>query len=117
MAVAVTIQREDVSGRIQRIYGTLVFSGSYPGTPGETINLRGAGRTGIPRIVTIRGEAGYMYEYAEGANASDGEVAVKHFDYDAGADGPAIHIPTAGYPAAVTGDTVRFVAEFDKLLG
>ena len=98
-------------------YGTLVLSGSYVGG-GEAFDFlmgpytQGVGRNSNNRIlwttrqpyeVRIRGLNGNAYEYDT--------VAKKIKIIAAGA---AAEVTPGAYPAGITGDTIRFVATFEK---
>lgn len=120
MAAIVTVNEGDIEhggGSFFIVTGTIAFSGSYSATEALSFAVQNLPVTKAPKHVHIYGLAGYVYTYQRAAtapNAANGEVQVWHADYDAVADGALIEIPVAAYPAGVSGDTVRFMAVFER---
>jgi hypothetical protein len=119
MAMTGKITGTDKGQKHQRVYFTLTFTGSYPGTPGETANFSTFTQTvgydnpvssQLPKIVVITGIAGYSYSYIAGTTNQNGTVAV--FQGGASASNPQAQIGTTTYPSGVTGDTVSGYADF-----
>lgn len=113
IAIAVTDHWDD--GKRRHVTGTLVFSGNYVNN-GDTLNFSGAvmeflRTTQHPVHVEINGIAGYDYKFNRGATPATGLVVVRQC---AAAGAPLAQIAAAGYPAGVTGDTVRFYAILRK---
>lgn len=100
MAIAVTEARKIPSLRSIRTMGTLVFSGNYV-TGGEVAPFVKPGTTKSPYDVKISGQGTHDYKF----DVATGKIKV----FLAG-----VEIAAAAYPAAVTGDTVRYEAEYPK---
>jgi len=60
-----------------------------------------------PKYMLVSGIAGYHYEY----KVSTGKLFIRQ---SAAAANPEAEIPTAAVPAAVSGDTISFMALFEK---
>lgn len=114
MALAATVDSilSDVAGNKTRIIrGTLAFSGSYPGSSGDTFDLTKF--PGMPvkkngrAIVAIWGVNGYGYGYVSGSDLTNGKVKVT--------TAANTEHTTAAYVAGVSGDTVIFEVVFQKL--
>lgn len=108
MAVTPTITSQDAIGRVVEVRGTLAFSGNYV-TGGEVPTFAGVRSSSVtPTQLWAEGIAGYKYEW----NPANGKILVRQ---GAGAINlPLAELSAAAYPAGVTGDTIRFVAEFKK---
>ena len=107
MAVTPTITSQSALGRVVEVTGTLAFSGNYV-TGGEVPSFAGVRSSNLtPTALRAEGIAGFKYEW----NGSNGKILVRQ---SAAASNPMSEISAAAYPAGVTGDTVRFVAEFKK---
>lgn len=107
MAVTPTITSQDAMGRIVEVRGTLAFSGNYV-TDGEVPTFAGVRSSSVtPTQLWAEGIAGFKYEW----NPANGKILVRQSAGTAAAMG---QISAAAYPAGVTGDTIRFVAEFKK---
>lgn len=118
MSATATITNQWSDGQRLHVTGLIVFAGSYP-AGGDAVSWVSAadarqGFIGLatnndPDVVpTIRGIAGYIYEYVK----STKKIQVKQGA--AAINLPLADIPTAGYPGGVTGDTVDFYAIFKK---
>ena len=116
MAIALTLKRPGVHGvgRELKATFTLVFSGSYPGSGGDTLDLRPYfPGNAIPTSVVIRSSAGYAYDYVAGTNLSNGKVRVG-VNTGAGANLGFPEHTTAAYNAAVIADVVTVIAHVAK---
>jgi hypothetical protein len=79
------------------------FDSSYP-TGGESLALSDIGFSHSVDYVDFEDAAGYSFEF-DHANL---KVLARYFDYDAGADGPAIQVPNTTNLATVS--AVRGIA-------
>jgi len=99
-------------GRLRAAYGTLVFSGNYTGTGGDTLDLTNKGilASKPPVYGEIEGQAGFKYEWSPGTTLANGKVKVRINDAG-GANAPMAEHSAAALVAGVTGDTIsaRFV--------
>lgn len=113
MALSVTVNAalSDFTSKTRVIRGTLTFSGSYPGSNGDTFDLtKFAGapvKKNAPAIVGLWGVNGYGYGYVAGADLTAGKVKVT--------TAANTEHTTASYAAGVTGDTVNFEVVFPKV--
>jgi hypothetical protein len=109
MALAFTLIKTAKQNRVLKIYGTLVFSGSYP-AGGEPLDLASYNRlisSKQPDFVHIEGKAGFEYQY----DAANKKIIV-YANTAGGADAPMGVHSTGAYAAGVTGDTPALVAEW-----
>jgi hypothetical protein len=74
---------------------------TYPAS-GETLDLSSY-FSGVPYSVHVTCCGGYIAEYIEGSDASDGTLFIYHCDYDAVADGPLVENTTTDISAATAG--------------
>ena len=103
--------------QMYHVLGTLAVGASpltYT-TGGIAINLLGgnvkASRT--PKKVEVIGQAGYIYRYIKGTDASNGLLMIFAQTNAAAEDAPLGELTNAAaIPAAVSGDTVQFEAMF-----
>ena len=116
MAVAATVDKNHDLGDLVMARGTLALSGSYVGG-GEDMSSAWTGlipgSTKKPVDMTVHGEAGYVYEY----DFANDKLLVREQTDPAdtgGANIPLVELAAAAYPAGVSGDTIRFVAYFEK---
>lgn len=118
MSIAVTITRVTKRQNEIEAIGTLTASSDYV-SGGDTVDFTGATLSGVDALPTqqgpdyfeVKGEAGYRYAGVEGALDA---CKVKVFE-DAGAAGAQAELAAAAYPAAITGDTIKFRAVFPAL--
>lgn len=97
-------------GNVMGATGNLTPAGNYV-TGGEVPT---GGMAAIPRYfdgrkpdyMNIVGVAGYSYRY----DKANDKIMVFYNDNNNAADGPAIEIPAAAYPAAVLADIITFFA-------
>lgn len=64
-------------GSLEIVSFPVVFSGSYPGTPGDTLDLTGLPIMGLGRApikVDLKSLAGYRYEYDPGSKIGRAHV-------------------------------------------
>lgn len=111
MALALTVTKKTKQMRIFEIVGTLVFSGSYPGSGGDTLDLGPYNplvSSRNPDFVDIMGKAGFSYLY----DFAQKKVTVRVNDAG-GANAPQGEHTTAAYAAGVTGDSVVLVARWN----
>lgn len=101
MAIVATETRKLPQLRSVKSVGTLAFSGNYS-TGGEVVSIPKPGTTKEPYSVRLEGRGTHDYKY----DPASGKVLV----FLAG-----VQIAAAAYPAGVTGDLVRYEAEFPKL--
>jgi hypothetical protein len=103
MAVTST---KDFMGRLNNAIlgiGTLTFTGNYEaGGPSLDFQTVFGVTTKQPRKVIIVGKAGYAYRY----DLANKKVLVLYYDYNNAADGPAIELPVAAYPAGIGTDVI-----------
>lgn len=102
MAVAATEARKVPTLRSVRTMGTLAFSGNYVAGGEVPSGFNKPGTTKDPYEVHIVGQGTHDYKY----DRATGKIKV----FLAG-----VEIAAAAYPAGVTGDTVRYEAEYPKL--
>jgi len=103
-------------GKILHVLGGITPSGTYV-TGGDPLSFASlpeikAGQPKAPLDVRIEGQAGFTYPYNNGTNRDNGKMLVMQGDNDNAADAPAVEIPAAAYPGGVTGDTIRYHAQF-----
>ena len=120
MPLAVTINNVDVTQDSFLVRGTLAASGSYV-AGGDTLDFSGQGNLPVatpPRDLFVHGVAGFVYEFVRGALLTNSKLKVRGHTPTSATAGviPLEEITAAAYPAGVTGDTISFVAVFDKLL-
>ena len=120
MALAVTINKVDAAQNSLYVRGTLVASGSYV-AGGDTLDFSGKGDLPAsipPRDVFVHGVAGFVYEFVRGTLLTNSKVKVRGQQPTSATAGVIAldEIAAAAYPAGVTGDTITFLAIFDKLL-
>lgn len=108
MAVVATTTEKHKERRELKVFGTVVLSGSYPGAPGEPMDLGGMNpliSNRQPDRVLILGNNGIIYSYDK-VNKT-----IRVWTNSAGGVNAALTEHSAvGYVAAVTGDTVIFEA-------
>lgn len=117
MAIALTLKRPGVGDTGRELKGTftLVFSGSYPGSGGDTLDLRPYfPGNAPPNSVQIQSSAGYVYGYVAGTTLGNGKVRVG-VNTGAGANLGLPEHTTATYNAAVLADVVTVVVYVNKL--
>lgn len=96
-------------GSLFEMLGKLALSGSYV-AGGFALDLRKYFQKigkGDVYYVSIPNVAGYSFEY----DFTNRKVLIKQGDNANAAAAPAIEIPAAALPAAITGATVRFLAK------
>lgn len=111
MAQTISNARPFRLGNVMGAVGNLTPSGNYV-TGGEV--PAGGGMAVIPRyfdgrkpdFMAIWGIAGYSYVY----DKANDKIMTFYNDNNNAADGPAIEIPAAAYPAAVLADVITFFA-------
>lgn len=79
------------------VRGTIAFDSSYP-TNGEAWDLSKIFPTEV-QAVFIENKSGYIFEY----DKTNKKLKAFYFDYDAGADGPAIEVANDVDLEALTG--------------
>ena len=117
MPLAVTINNVDVTQDSLLVRGTLVASGSYV-AGGDTLDFSAKGDLPVsiaPRDVFIHGVAGFVYEFVRGTTLANSKVKVR-VDGAGGVNVALGEHTAVAYVAGVTGDTITFLAIFDKLL-
>lgn len=122
MAVVVTMNIKFAEDKSITVAAGLVFSGSYPAL-GEPFDFlagpytRGTGKTASDRIgytdqqpfnVSMDGKAGFVYTY-DFANKK-----IRIWTSNGAAPAALAELPTAAYPAGVTGDTISAMVIFLK---
>jgi hypothetical protein len=120
MAIAVTINSVgpspiDFTAAELIVYGSLVFSGSYP-TAGDVMNLSGFDQiksNEVPLHVEIyeappagTSPTGYTYIFCPGTTLANGQVAIFN---------GTTQVSAGAYPAGITGAVVQFRAWFQNL--
>lgn len=104
MALTFTPTKKDAAKRGFVLIGTIVFSGSYPGSGGDVLDF-GPYNPFLsnvqPNFVEIVGKAGFSYLY----DFAQKKVTVRVNDAG-GANAPMGEHTTAAYAAGVSGDTV-----------
>lgn len=126
MAAIATIDsrysQNDTTQATQRVRGTIDLSADYV-THGDTLplNLYGVQSREAPLSVRIyeyppagSSPSGYILSYAPGTDASDGRIIVQ--ETGAALSGPLAELAQGAYPAALTGATIKFEAEFEPFL-
>lgn len=126
MALAVTVTKTPkITMNTIRIFGTIVASGTYA-AGGDTLNFLTAtyppGQTpppvsGVPLIVYIQsaksgGVSGFQYPFNPGTTQANGKMQVFT---GAAAQSALTELSNGAYPAGVTGDTITFEAEFERV--
>lgn len=108
MAIANALTHQFDNGQSIEVLGTFTASGNYA-AGGTAVAWTGLGikSTQAPLFVQVVGKAGYVYEYDD-ANA---KLLTRE---SVAAGNPLAEIPTAAYPAGVTGDTIKYRAVFKK---
>lgn len=108
MAVAVTVLEKHKETREVKIFGTVVFSGSYAGPPGDVLDLGPYNpliSSRPPDRVIVVGNAGFIYSY---------DKVNKTFriwtNSAGGANAGLTEHTAAAVVAGVTGDTIFFEA-------
>ena len=120
MALSVTINNVDHAADSLYVRGSVSASGSYT-AGGDTLDFSGKGdlpASTPPRDVFIHGVSGFVYEFVRGATLTNNKVKVRGQQPTSATTGVIAldEIAAAAYPAGVTGDTISFLAVFDKLL-
>ena len=113
-----TVTKKFKVGRVIRAYGTIAI-GADPleyATGGIVCNFSGAVPSSkVPLRVELTGKAGFIYNYDPGTTIANGKVMV--WTNTAGGANNALGQHTAAaVVAGVSGDTIRFTADFDSLL-
>ena len=119
MAIAVTVNEVASSdGGVTVVYGTIVPSGTYPGSGGETFDCSFPGSKvqimpgkGLPIWVSIVGQAGFVYQYTYGTTIANGKFTV-YTNTAGGANNALGEHTNASYVAGVSGDTIKFAVAF-----
>ena len=121
MAVAAatpTVTKKFKVGRVIRTYGTIAI-GADPltyATGGVTCDFSGTVPSSkVPLRVELTGKAGFIYTYDPGTTIANGKVMV-FVNTAGGADTALGQHTAAAVVAGVSGDTIRFTADFDSLL-
>ena len=105
MPVTVNIRSKSSMGTIQKVLGTMVFSGNYPAS-GEPLPWGSlASVTTKPLSALIVGSAQNNKYYYDDVNQ---KVVVR-----SGA-APPVEVTAGAYPASVTSDVINFDFTFDK---
>jgi len=122
MAVAditVTVTEEmPLPGNGVIVYGTLAIDAAADTYAAGGLVLTGANfraktvlsPEALPQVLHARGIAGYYYEY----NRATGKLLVRAQTNAAAEDAPLGELAAAAIPAGVSGDTISFIAIFDK---
>jgi hypothetical protein len=102
MAGTVNVVSRSANQKTVDIHGTIVLSGTYA-TGGEALPLASlkAGTSKKPHFVAVVGKAGFTYQY---------DIEAEKLKTFAG----ATETTAGAYPAGITGDVIRFVAQFPK---
>ena len=101
-----------MEGKIFNVLGTWDFSASSDtyATGGITAPLTDplikAQR--LPLLVQVQGLTGYIYQYAPGTTNANGKLKA----YEVSGNTPLTEIAASAIPAAVSGDTITFIAKF-----
>jgi len=112
-AVTTNVLSHTLVGKFEMVFGTFsVSSGTYP-TGGIPVSFSDPGikSSKPPSNVWISGLSGYVYTYTVGADKNSGTMQIWQAP---GSAGPLTQI-TGNTPAAVTTDTISFVAYFPAL--
>lgn len=114
MALVVNTPTLEVGEKIINAYGTITASGSYVsgGDPLSFIGKLHGGRN--LEFLMVIGESGFLYRWVKGTDLSDGKLIVMQGDNNNASDGPAIELPVAAYPGGVSGDTIRYHAQYKQ---
>lgn len=110
MSVAATLVVLQAEQKLFHAYGTFALSGNASSATGDAYTFAALpipNRT--PTDVKITGDVGYIYKY----NTSASKIQVYESAGTAGA--LALVDCSAGYPAAVSADNIRFDAVFPKV--
>lgn len=116
MAVVATVDKNHDLGDLVMVRGTIALSGNYV-SGGEDMSSAWTGlipgSTKKPVDLLVNGIAGYDYKFDF---ANDTLLVREQTDPAAGggANIPLVELAAAAYPAGVSGDTIRFVAYFEK---
>ena len=114
MSLLVNKPTTEVGEKIINAYGTITASGNYVsgGDPLSFIGKLHGGRN--LEFLSVIGESGFLYRWVKGTDLSDQKLIVMQGDNDLGADGPAVELPVAAYPGGVSGDTIRYHAQYKQ---
>lgn len=119
MAAAITVKSiQKAQSRVLVVF-QVALSGNYA-AGGDTLDFTAATLPAggvlptqqAPELLTLGGQAGYLYAAAPGTGLSDSKVKV--FE-DAGAAGELAELGAGAYPAAASGDTILGLATFPAL--
>ena len=114
----VTVTKAYKTGRVIRAYGTIAI-GADPLTyaaGGLITDFTGkVPSSKVPLRVKLEGKSGFIYNYVPGTTIANGKVMV-WANTAGGADAALGEHSTAAVVAGVSGDTIRFDADFDALL-
>jgi hypothetical protein len=119
VSAAITIKSiQKMQSRVLVIF-QVALSGNYT-AGGDTLDFTAAALPSgdvlptqqPPELLTLGGQAGYLYGAVPGTGLGDSKVKV--FE-DAGAAGELAELGAAAYPAAAGGDTILGLATFPAL--
>lgn len=113
--MTVTKIRDTTMGSMYVLYGTItIAAGDTYSTGGLTLNFAPIAKaTRPPTWVQFDGNAGFVYDYNPGTNASNGKVKILT---GAAAQAPLTELTAGAPPAGVQSDTIKFRAEFLGML-
>lgn len=108
MSAVFALLKQFDEGTFRHVIGTVVFSGTYAGTGGDTLDLTNKGilAGSIPIDGFINGSAGFRYEWAVGTTLANGKVKIRINDAG-GANAANAEHSNASVVAGVTGDTIK----------
>jgi hypothetical protein len=112
MAAAATVTKKKYDGKQLWVYGTVALSGSYT-QGGDTLSLAGIGIQSslVPFAMQFESQAGTaaqainQYTWVPGTTQANGKIRCFI--------GAVAELAAGAYPAAATGDTISFMAQFD----
>ena len=120
MALSITINNLDQATDSFYVRGSLSASGSYT-SGGDTLDFSGKGDLPVstpPRDVFIHGTSGFVYEFVRGTSLANNKMILRGQQPTSATSGVIAlsEMASGAYPSGVTGDTITFLAIFDKLL-
>ncbi len=113
--VVVTVTQTEVTGKMFKVYGTLAIGASpltYTlGGIAMALNDPLIKASRAPQSVDVKGQAGYIYRYVKGTDNTNGLLRI--YEQSGVDDTPLDEFDdTVAIAAAISGDTINFVAEF-----
>lgn len=110
-----TVSQTDVNGKIFRVIGAIAIGASpltyAAGGLVMALNDPLIKAQRAPQSVIVQGQAGYIYRYVKGTDNTNGKLMI--FEQSGVDDTPLDEFDdTVAIPAAISGDTINFIAEF-----